>query len=163
MDGLKLVGSQRPPEDVQQVLDASAYLRISEFDVFRLAWERWTGEIADERWLERIFADYMFKHVVPGWVRHFVREVMNRVAAGYLDRAEFGADRVRRREPFPPPTRHQAWVPFAVFAAFFLVIVGMKQGPQAPGALACELGPGMRHLSFVAYTMSAQPLPKCLQ
>lgn len=151
-----------PPADVRMVVDAANHLRISEFDLFRLAWERWTGETADEERLEPIFAAYMFRHVVPPWTRHFAREVMACADAGTLDRANFGADRVRRREPLPQ-SKAPVWVTAAIFGMFFMLIVSMKYDPQTSAPLACETGPGMRTISQVAYTLSGQPMPDCLR
>ena len=167
MDGLKLVRPQEPPLDVQQVLDASAHLRISEFDLFQLAWERWTGQAAEESHLEPLFAAYMFQHSVPHWARHFAREVMACVEAGHLDRSAFGADRMRRREPFTnpgqPPTPAPVWVTAGLFGVFFMLILNTSYDPQTSAPIACETGPGMRTVSQIAYALSGNPMPACLR
>lgn len=165
MDGLKLMRPQEPPVDVQQVLDASAHLRISEFDLFQLAWERWTGQVADEQRLEPLFAEYMFKQIVPVWARHFAREVMACVEAGHLDRSAFGADRMRSREPFQTHTPSPApvWVTAGIFAAFFMLILNTSYDAQTSAPIACETGPGMRTFSQIAYALSGNPIPNCLR
>ena len=167
MDGLKLVRPQEPPVDVQQVLDASAHLRISEFDLFRLAWERWTGRDVDEQHLEQLFAKYMFQQSVPPWARHFAREVMTCVEAGQLDRSAFGADRMRRREPFSTPGHAPnpapVWVTAGIFGVFFMLILNTSYDPQTSAPIACETGPGMRTISQIAYALSGNPIPNCLR
>ena len=163
MDGLRLMRAQEPPEDVRCVLDASAHLHISEFDLFRLAWERWTGEVADEDRIEKPFADYMFRQIVPHWARHFARQVMACVEAGHLDRAIFGADRFRSREPFPAPTRTPVWLTGGVFLVFFMLILSTNYDPQTSAPMACETGPGMRYMSQIAYALSGNPMPACLR
>lgn len=157
-----MLRSPEPPADVRLVLDAANHLRISEFDLFRLAWERWTGEAADEERLEPIFAAYMFRHVVPPWARHFAREVMACADAGTLERADFGADRMRRREPLPQ-SKAPVWVTAAIFGAFFMLILSTNYDPQTSAPIACETGPGMRTISQIAYTLSGQPMPDCLR
>ena len=108
-----------PPEDVRLVIDAAAHLRIGEFDLFRLAWQRWSGRDADEKALERTFVAYMFHHVVPSWARQFAREVMAAVSEGRLDRRAFGADGVKLREPIGRGNPAYLWLTALVFFVFF--------------------------------------------
>ena len=96
---------QQLSDDARGVLDAAYVLRVSEFDLFRLAYRRWYGGDAETKWLEQVFARYMFQQKVPIWVRQFCRDVLARRAASSVeghafDRREFGADTVPRREPF---------------------------------------------------------------
>ena len=84
--------------DVHSVLDAAALLDITEFELFRLAYERWHGEPVDETVLEPFFVAYMFNDVVPMWVRYFSRLVQRRSQLDTLDCKEFGVD-LRMRTP----------------------------------------------------------------
>jgi small-conductance mechanosensitive channel len=143
------------------VIDAAAYLRIGEFDLFRLAWRRWSGEEADEKALERTFVAYMFHHVVPSWTRQFARDVLQRVREGRLDRREFGADRVRLREPLGRANPIYVWVTAAVFFVFFVVLLSTRYAPATRDPMACELGPGMRTFSEIAYALSGRAPPDC--
>jgi small-conductance mechanosensitive channel len=150
-----------PPEDVCMVIDAAAYLRIGEFDFFKLAWRRWSGEEADEKALERTFVAYMFHQVVPTWARQCAREVLQRVREGRLDRREFGADRVRLREPVGRANPVYVWISAAVFFLFFLVVLTTRYEPATEDPMACELGPGMRTFSEIAYSLSGRDPPDC--
>lgn len=76
--------------DVQEVLDTSALLEITEFEVFRIAHRRWFGSPVADREIEPFFADYMFSYVVPFWVRHFTHEVMRLSHEGAVDPRQFG-------------------------------------------------------------------------
>jgi len=84
--------------DIHAVLDAAAILDITEYELFRLAYERWHGEQVDENALEPFFVAYMFNDVVPLWVRYFSRLVLRRSRLGTLDCREFGVD-LRLRTP----------------------------------------------------------------
>ena len=158
---MTVLQSPDPPEDVRMVIDAAAYLRIGEFDLFRLAWRRWSGQDADEKALERTFVAYMFHHVVPGWARQFARDVLVRVREGRLDRREFGADRVKLREPIGRANPAYVWVTAAVFFVFFTLLLTTRHTPATDTPMACELGPGMRTFSQIAYLLSGRVAPDC--
>ena len=78
--------------DIRSVLDAAAILDITEYELFRIAYQRWHGEQVDEKALESVFVAYMFDDVVPLWVRYFSRLVQRRSQLGTLDGKEFGVD-----------------------------------------------------------------------
>lgn len=77
-------------DDVSCVLSAAAVLDITEFDLFRLAYVRWHGESARDALLERFYVSYMFRSVVPIWVRDFSRLVLRLQRQGMLDPASLG-------------------------------------------------------------------------
>lgn len=113
----------RVGEDARDVVDAAWALRISEFSLFRLAYRRWYGGEAEVKWLERVFAGYMFRQQVPPWVRQFCREVLAQAAAGGLERRAFGADTVPRREPAEIYPRRFIAVTMVVMVLAYLVFV----------------------------------------
>ncbi len=76
--------------EIQRVLDTSAILEITEFEVFRLSYDRWFGSAANDDLIEPYFCDYMFRMVVPSWVNHFTRKVMRLYQEGRLDPAAYG-------------------------------------------------------------------------
>ncbi len=78
--------------EVQRVLDTSAILEITEFEVFKLSYARWFGTTADDDLIEPLFCDYMFRMVVPSWVNHFTRKVMQQYQDGDLDPALYGIE-----------------------------------------------------------------------
>jgi hypothetical protein len=63
--------------DMQTLLEAVALLDISEFRLFELAYQKWYGQTARQALLEAAFVRYMFDEVIPCWVRHYARAVVN--------------------------------------------------------------------------------------
>lgn len=80
----------RIPTDVWGVLRASSLLSVGEFRVFEIAYEQWYGESGDEKHIEKHFTAYMFKDIVPAWVRHFCKKIVELDEDDALDPAEFG-------------------------------------------------------------------------
>lgn len=78
------------PQDVRGVLRASALLSVGEFRVFEIAYEDWYGESGDESLIEKYFTGYMFNDIVPPWVRHFCKKILQLDDDGDLDPADFG-------------------------------------------------------------------------
>jgi hypothetical protein len=78
------------PLDVRNVLDTAAMLQVTEFNLFRIAYRHWHGCDASERSIEQFFVPYMFRSIVPYWVRQLCRHVLRADAEGTLDPAEFG-------------------------------------------------------------------------
>lgn len=76
--------------DERDVLTASAILSITEFHLFELAYEHWFGEKAGEKGIERYYVPYMFRSVVPPWVRQYCRDVLARDREGRLNPRDFG-------------------------------------------------------------------------
>ena len=89
------------PADVHNVLDAAAVLQVSEFCLFQLAYRHWHGSEASERSMERYFVPYMFRSVVPFWVRQLCRRVLQASADGTLDPVDFGIEPSRVGEDQP--------------------------------------------------------------
>jgi hypothetical protein len=123
LDRLTHPAAPRLPEDAQGVIDAAWTLRISEFDLFRLAHRRWYHREAEEKALEAVFARYLFRQEAPPWVRQYYREVLARAAAGTLDPKDFGADTVRRREPVMQYPRKFIAMTMAVMLLGYLIYV----------------------------------------
>ena len=76
--------------EIQEVLDTSALLEITEFEVFRIAYAGWFGKPASDPVIEPFFTDYMFHDAVPIWVRHFTRRVLSLSREGRLEPGELG-------------------------------------------------------------------------
>ncbi|NIR30659.1 MAG: hypothetical protein GWN84_15375 [Gammaproteobacteria bacterium] len=110
------------PPDIEDVLQAAAVLDVTEYELFHLAYLRWHGERADEQLLERRFAAYMFRRVVPVWVRHFARLVHSQDARGELDPSALGVTRLpRTREMVRRGTRFGVAIVTTMTALFIFV------------------------------------------
>ena len=81
-----------------EVQKAAACLQVSEFHVFELAWTRWFGDDREPQDMESLYWSYVTEGVVPHWVRHFCRNVLEQMASGRLDPRDFGVPR-RRSTP----------------------------------------------------------------
>ena len=53
------------PTDIQLVYQVSAWLGISEFQVFSDAWEAWYYEKPSEKRIESYFVDFLNQDVIP--------------------------------------------------------------------------------------------------
>ncbi|MGF1610821.1 MAG: hypothetical protein ACFCUQ_15575 [Kiloniellales bacterium] len=108
--------------DAEAVRDAAFVLKVSEFDLFRLAYRGWHGREAEIKALERVFTAYMFHQQVPAWVRQFCRDVLAAVEQGRFDREAFGAGRVPRREPLVDyPRRFVALAMVGLLLTYLLI------------------------------------------
>ena len=76
--------------DLQNVLNASGILEITEFELFGIAYERWYGKPAGDIIIEPFFNNYMFHDLVPFWVREFARLVLRLDQEGILDPRRLG-------------------------------------------------------------------------
>ena len=76
--------------DVARVLNVAALLDTTEFKVFSMSYRHWFGRSASEADIERFFTDYMFKEIVPLWVRQFTRQVEDKARRGRVDASDYG-------------------------------------------------------------------------
>ncbi|MCE2475286.1 MAG: hypothetical protein J4F47_06855 [Alphaproteobacteria bacterium] len=65
----------RDSRDLDLVLRAAQNLDIPEYDVFTLAYRNWFGG-TDPVAVDRAFAAYLLRKVVPAWVRHYARRTL---------------------------------------------------------------------------------------
>ncbi len=66
------------PTDIQLVYKASAWLGISEFQIFSDAWQAWYNEKPSDKRLEPYFVNFLQQDSIPFWVRNHVRFILNR-------------------------------------------------------------------------------------
>lgn len=108
------------PNDVWAVLRTASILNVGEFRVFQIAYREWYGEDGDEQTIERFYTPYMFKEIVPLWVRHFCKRVQKWDEDGTLDPVELGI--VAR-----PSTSEQKWrgieAFFWIFGSLLILIL----------------------------------------
>ena len=113
--------ASRGSADGRAVMDAAEALRIREYDLFRAAFRQWWGREADDKALERVFVTYMFHQVVPPWVRHFCRQVLEMQRRDRLDPGALGVTGFRRMERPPPLGR--LYVALTSIAALLLYLM----------------------------------------
>lgn len=84
----------------RDVLNTAALLETSEFNVFRLAYRSWYGKTISDDEIERFYIPYMFREVVPHWVRSFCRMILKSEKSGELDTRDYVP-------PEPRPKKHE--------------------------------------------------------
>ena len=63
-------------DDTLGVVMSAETLGVSEFEVFRCAYESWYDHSASDAFIEDYFVPYMFHGEVPFWVRSFIRHAL---------------------------------------------------------------------------------------
>ena len=76
--GTRLMFKKNEPTDTQRVYIASAWLGISEFQIFSDAWQAWYNEKPSEKRIEGYFINFLGQDAIPFWVRNYVRFILNR-------------------------------------------------------------------------------------
>lgn len=66
------------PTDIQLVYKASAWLGISDFQIFFDAWQAWYNEKPSEKRIEPYYMNFLEQEAIPFWVRNYVRFILNR-------------------------------------------------------------------------------------
>jgi hypothetical protein len=66
------------PTDIQLVYKASAWLEISDFQIFFDAWQAWYNEKPSEKRIEPYYMNFLEQEAIPFWVRNYVRFILNR-------------------------------------------------------------------------------------
>ena len=124
--------------DLQGVVRVAALLRVSEFEVFRLAYRQWFGQLPREPALKAPFQVYLCSATVPAWVRAFVRQVLSLQREGRLDPGAFGI------QPQPPATPASILTGIVAFLALCLVValmVALVVDLQVSLPVRCTLPP----------------------
>ena len=98
----RLLSYFKPPADRRQyfdenlageqwdLLESAAMLQVTEFRVFELAYKDWYGVAPKHQVIEVHFRNYMFNQIIPVWVSHFCRHVVELGQAGQLNPKDFG-------------------------------------------------------------------------
>jgi len=147
--------------DLGRVIRAAEALGITEFDFFRLAYRRWSGDEPEPRMLESTFAVYMFQQTVPHWVRHLAREVNVRAARGRLDAVAREAMKYRKRLPPPRNGRFCVGAVAVGMVLYTIALMDISYDPATSAPMPCDGGPGLRVFSEMAYSVSGQKPPLC--
>lgn len=121
-------------DDPGLVLRATALLDIREFDFFVLAHNWWFGRGPDMTALERVFAAYMFKQIVPAWVRQYAREILHLDGEDWAGRTRLGLQNLPDNVAAPRHGRLMVALTAAVFSLFYLAILESVSQPPAQDA-----------------------------
>lgn len=87
-----------------------------------IAYEQWYGEKGDEETIEKHFIPYMFKDIVPMWVRHFCKRVLQLDEDESLNPADFGIVRRRAtREQLNKGVEYIFWIILLLILMFIAI------------------------------------------
>ena len=124
--------------DVREVVHTAALLRISEFEVFRLAFREWFGCLATEVEINVAFSHYLSRSVVPVWVRNFTRKIDRLEQEGRLDRREFG---IQPQPPSSPQMVAVGSIALVVIVMIVTLLIYLAIQLEERLALKCQFPP----------------------
>ena len=58
-----------------EILDAANLLQVGEFQLVQLAYKDWYREELSEDKIDKIFAEYMFKRIIPIWATFYAKDI----------------------------------------------------------------------------------------
>lgn len=94
----------------------SALLQISEYELFRIAYQNWFNRPITENYLDTLFKDYLVTGSPPYWVNDFVRKAHEKFKAGELNYKDYGI----KRRVCDRKTRIKGWL---ITAFLFILLV----------------------------------------
>jgi len=89
LNRLRTLYAEAAPE-MRDLERAASLLNVKTFRLFEIAHREWFGREAAPRELERVFLKTFYEQSLPGWVRHFVRNILQLAARGRLDPRSYG-------------------------------------------------------------------------
>ena len=72
------------------VIRAANLLSVDELEVFKLAHRFWHHRTAENCYIKKAFHKYLEKKIVPPWVMHYARSVVQAYEHGNFEPALFG-------------------------------------------------------------------------
>lgn len=109
-------------DETKLVVFIAALLQISEYELFRIAYEQWFNRPISESRLETLFKDYLAHGNPPYWVNDFVRKAHEKFKAGVLNYKDYGI----KRRVCDRRTRIKGWLITAfllVFLIFYTILI----------------------------------------
>lgn len=124
--------------DVQGVVHAASVLRVSEFEVFRLAYREWFGQLAADSEIDTVFGRYLSEAIVPVWVRDFTRKIDHLSKQGRLHVGEFG---IRLPTPASPRMIFVGGMAFVIIVMIVTLLVYLAIRTEDLMKLGCQFPP----------------------
>ncbi len=108
------------PPAIRHVVETAEILAVTEPDVFRLAYRYHYDRELQPAWLDELFAGYLLREELPGWVRNYCCRVLNLADVGQLDPRDFGVDTRPRRFERMRDQQFAAWLTLGGFVLYLL-------------------------------------------
>jgi hypothetical protein len=92
-------------------------LQISEYEIFRIAHQRWFNHPISENRLDSLFKEYLATSDVPYWVNDFVRKAHEKFKAGELHYKDYGI----KRRVCDRRTKIKGWIIISCLLIFLTI------------------------------------------
>ena len=92
-------------------------LQISEYEIFRIAHQRWFNHPISENRLDSLFKEYLATSDVPYWVNDFVRKAHEKFKAGELHCKDYGI----KRRVCDRRTKIKGWIIISCLLIFLTI------------------------------------------
>ena len=70
---INVLETQKDPADTDCIVSAANNLEVSEFRIFKDAFNVWYGKEATDNQIKPVFIQYLIEDTVPFWVRNYAR------------------------------------------------------------------------------------------
>ena len=93
-------------DDEKRIGFIAAYLQISEYELFRIAYLKWFDRPISDNRLDYVFKEYLESSEAPYWVNDFARKAHEKLMAGDLNYKDYGI----KRRVCDRRTRIKGWI-----------------------------------------------------
>ena len=59
-----------------EIIHAANLIQIGEFQLIQLAYKSWYREELDETKVDKIFSEYMYRNIIPIWVKYYAKDII---------------------------------------------------------------------------------------
>ncbi|MEN8233203.1 MAG: hypothetical protein ABFR35_11090 [Thermodesulfobacteriota bacterium] len=96
---------------------AAGVLQISEYELFRIAYQVWFDHPISENRLDYLFKDYLANNDAPYWVNDFARKAHEKFKAGELNYKDYGI----KRRVCDRRTKMKGWIIISFLIILMLI------------------------------------------
>ena len=68
-----------------EIIHAANLIQIGEFQLIQLAYKSWYREELDETKVDKIFSEYMYRNIIPIWVKYYAKDIIKLDNANVLN------------------------------------------------------------------------------
>ena len=68
-----------------EIICAANLIQVGEFQLIQLAYKAWYREELDETRVDKIFGEYMYRNIIPIWVRYYAKDIIKLDNANVLN------------------------------------------------------------------------------
>ena len=104
-------------DEAKLVAFIAAILQISEYELFRIAYQKWFNRPISENRLDSLFKGYLATGDVPYWVNDFARKAHEKFKAGELNYKDYGI----KRRVCDRRTRIKGWIIITILLIFLSI------------------------------------------